>query len=64
MNNLKIPISNVDLLLEIWVINVNLNIHSIETFVYRLKKVNKSELGYSFILTNQNSVCCMKFNFE
>ena len=29
-----------------------------------LKKVNKSELGYSFILTNQNSVYCMKFNFE
>ena len=24
----------------------------------------KSELGYSFILTNQNSVCCTKFNFE
>ena len=38
MNNLKIPISNVDLLLEIWVINVNLNIHSIETFIYRFKK--------------------------
>ena len=32
MNNLKIPISKVDLLLEIWVINVNLNIHSLKTF--------------------------------
>ena len=36
MKNLKIPISKVDLLLEIWVINVNIN--SLEIFVYRLKK--------------------------
>ena len=33
MNNLKILISKVDLLLEIWVINVNLNFYSLKTFV-------------------------------
>ena len=51
MNNLKIPKLKVDLLFEIWVKNVNLNIHSLETFVCRLKKkVNKLESRLLFYI--------------
>ena len=58
MNNLKIPISKVDLLSEILVTNVNLNIYSIDTFVNKFKK-SKSIRSRLLFYINKSKQCLL-----
>ena len=61
--NRNIYISKSDLLKKIWGVNENINTHTLETHMYRLKlKLSKIESKLSFSLLNQNGLYCMKDN--
>ena len=61
--NRNINIARADLLKNIWGVNENINTHTLETHVYRLKlKLNKIEPNLSFSLLNQNGLYCMRDN--
>ena len=61
--NRNINITNADLLKKIWDLSEDINTHTIETHIYRLKlKLNKIEPNLSFSLLNQNGLYCMKDN--
>ena len=61
--NRNINIEKADLLRKIWDVNEDINTHTIETHIYRLKlKLNKIEPNLSFSLLNQNGLYCMKDN--
>ena len=61
--NRNINIARIDLLKKIWGVNEDINTHTLETHIYRLKlKLNKVEPNLSFTLVNQNGVFCMKDN--
>ena len=63
--NRNINISRSDLLKNIWGVNENINTHTLETHIYRLKlKLNKLEPDLSFALLNQNGIFCMKDNVK
>ena len=59
--NRNINIAKADLLKKIWDVNEDINTHTIETHMYRLKlKLNKIEPKLSFSLSNQNGLYCMR----
>ena len=61
--NRNIKIKRSDLLKKIWGVNEDINTHTLETHIYRLKlKLNKIEPNLSFSLLNQNGLYCMKDN--
>ena len=61
-NNKNIEIAKNDLLSEIWGVSKNINTHTLETHVYRLKqKLQKIEPNLSFSLLNQNGLYAMHF---
>lgn len=63
--NRNINIKKSDLLEKIWGVNQDINTHTLETHIYRLKlKLNKTEPNPSFSLLNQNGLYCMKDNIK
>jgi len=61
--NKKIPKKK--LLNEIWGVSGDINTHTLETHIYRLKqKLNKLDPSLSFSLISQNGYYCMKYNSE
>lgn len=61
-NNKNIEIAKNDLLSEIWGVSKNINTHTLETHIYRLKqKLQKIEPNLSFSLLNQNGLYVMHF---
>ena len=61
-NNKNIEIAKNDLLSEIWGVSKNINTHTLETHIYRLKqKLQKIEPNLSFSLLNQNGLYAMHF---
>jgi DNA-binding response OmpR family regulator len=61
--NRNINITRADILKKIWGVNEDVNTHTLETHIYRLKlKLNKIEPNLSFSLLNQNGLYCMKDN--
>ena len=59
--NRNINISRLDILKKIWGVKEDINTHTLETHMYRLKlKLNKIEPKLSFSLLNQNGLYCMK----
>jgi DNA-binding response OmpR family regulator len=61
--NRNLNIARADLLKNIWGVNKDINTHTLETHLYRLKiKLNKIETNLSFSLLNQNGLYCMKDN--
>ena len=61
--NRNINITKADLLKKIWGVNEDVNTHTLETHMYRLRlKLNKIEPNLSFSLLNQNGLYCMKDN--
>ena len=70
-NNLLIYLSNrknveilkKDLLTDIWGVSDEINTHTLETHIYRLKqKLNKLDPNLSFSLINKNGLYCLKYN--
>jgi len=52
-----------DLLTNIWGVSDEINTHTLETHIYRLKqKLNKLEPNLSFSLINKNGLYCLKYN--
>ena len=61
--NRNINISKSDLLKKIWGVNEDVNTHTLETHMYRLKlKLSKIDSKLSFSLLNQKGLYCMKDN--
>ena len=59
--NKNIP--KIKLLNEIWGVSGDINTHTLETHIYRLKqKLNKVEPNLSFSLISHNGFYCMKYN--
>ena len=51
-----------DLLTSIWGVSNEVNTHTLETHIYRLKlKLNKLESNLSFSLINKNGLYCLKY---
>jgi DNA-binding response OmpR family regulator len=61
--NRNTNITRTDLLKKIWGFNEDINTHTLETHMYRLRlKLNKIEPNLPFSLLNQNGLYCMKDN--
>lgn len=62
-SNINIEITKNDLLNTIWGMSENINTHTLETHMYRLKqKLNKLEPNLSFSLSSQNGLYSMRFD--
>ena len=61
-NNQSVKITKNDLLSAVWGISANINTHTLETHVYRLKqKLSKVDRNSLFLLSNKNSVYTIQF---
>ena len=59
----NVKLSKVDLLANIWGVKEDINTHTLETHIYRLKqKLHKLDPDLSFSLVNQNGLYCLKDN--
>ena len=62
-NKRNIELLKKDLLTNIWGVSNEINTHTLETHIYRLKqKLLKLESNLSFSLVNKNGLYCMKYN--
>ena len=61
-NNKNMDLLKKDLLTSIWGVSNEVNTHTLETHIYRLKlKLNKLESNLSFSLINKNGLYCLKY---
>lgn len=61
-NKKNIELSKIDLLTNIWGVSKEINTHTLETHIYRLKqKLLKLDSNLSFSLVNKNGLYCMKY---
>ena len=61
-NNQNVKITKIDLLSAVWGISANINTHTLETHVYRLKqKLSKVDRNLLFLLSNKNSLYTIQF---
>ena len=59
----NVEITKNDLLTKVWGLSENVNTHTLETHIYRLKqKLNKIEPNLSFSLSNENGLYLLRFN--
>jgi len=58
----NVEITKNDLLTKVWGLSENVNTHTLETHIYRLKqKLNKIEPNLSFSLSNENGLYLLRF---
>ena len=58
----NIEILKKDLLTNIWGVSKEINTHTLETHIYRLKqKLFKLDSNLSFSLVNKNGLYCLKY---
>ena len=59
----NVEILKKDLLTNIWGVSDEINTHTLETHIYRLKqKLHKLDPNLSFSLVNKNSLYCLKYD--
>jgi len=59
----NVEILKKDLLTNIWGVSKEINTHTLETHIYRLKqKLHKIDSNLSFSLVNKNGLYCLKYN--
>lgn len=62
-NKKNVEILKKDLLINIWGVSDEINTHTLETHIYRLKqKLYKLDDNLSFSLTNKNGLYCLRYN--
>ena len=62
-NNKHLKLIKNDLLTNIWGVTEEINTHTLETHIYRLKqKLHKLEPNLSFSLINKNGLYWMEYN--
>ncbi len=64
-NKKNVEVLKRDLLTNIWGVSDEINTHTLETHIYRLKqKLYKLDPNLSFSLINKNGLYCLKYNDE
>ena len=61
-NNKHLKLNKNDLLTNIWGVTEEINTHTLETHMYRLKqKLNKLDPNITFSLINKNGLYCIEY---
>ncbi len=61
----NVEILKKDLLTNIWGVSDEINTHTLETHIYRLKqKLHKLDPNLSFSIVNKNSLYCLKYDYN